>query len=400
MKKTFIALFLIAFIGLAASLSLTRLHFKIAAEGFQEKSFCHISEFIDCDTVVASRYSFLGPVPTSELGIIFYALLLIGLLYSCFLSKMEDRRPTLAFLFAATLFAFVDSVAMAYLSFFKLGVLCLLCGTTYAANFLMLLLFPKALEIRYSRVPGFFVRYVKSLWGRGEFKPRLLFHLGTTLIVAALGLLFFRGLNPEMHRIRAEIPREAYLKFFHSLPQESIDVTGHPFWGFKDAKVTIVEFSDFQCPHCRRAAFTLKPYLKEFRNSIRFVYFNYPLDSACNPAMQHPVHPVSCLAAKAALCAEAEGRFWEYHDKIFENQKRLSRATLLTLAEETGLDASRFESCLVSDKIAQALQQDVEEGARLKIQGTPTVFVNGRPLRDWGDPDVFRMVIEAELQAK
>lgn len=394
MKKIFIALFAFSLMGLVTSISLTQLHFKVSDRGFEEKSFCNISEFVDCDTVIVSRYSHLGPIPTSELGVIYYSLVFLGLLYAWF---QRDRRPTLAFLFASMILACVYSVVMAYLSFFELGVLCLLCFTSYIANFFMLFLFSKALELRYSEVPHFLRRYIGSLFGKGEIKPRIVFHVGVTVVVTVLGLLFFRGLSPRIHKAHAEVPREAYLKSFYNLPQKEIDLANRPFWGAKEAKVTVVEFSDFQCPFCRRAAFSLKPYLKEYRDGLRFVFFNYPLDPSCNPAIQHSLHQVACLAAKSALCASRNGKFWEYHDKVFENQKRLSRATLLNLAKEVGLEPAPFEQCLASDEITEELKKEIEEGNKIEVRGTPSVFINGRLFRDWLSPERLRMVIESEL---
>lgn len=178
-----------------------------------------------------------------------------------------------------------------------------------------------------------------------------------------------------------------------------VSVDDDPSIGSADAPVTIIEFSDFQCPFCRKAAFTLKPYLKEFRNDVRFVFFNFPLDSACNPAIQQTMHPVSCVAAKAVLCAEKQGKFWELHDEAFENQKRLSRSTLLELATKFGLDTAALEKCMSSDEISAVLKRDVDEGNRLEVKGTPAVYLNGRFLRDWPDSERLRMVIESALSS-
>jgi protein-disulfide isomerase len=273
-----------------------------------------------------------------------------------------------------------------------------MCLSTYIVNFLMLLFFPAAMGFGYSEVPTFIGSYLGSVFkpGGGELKPRLPLHLGATIALTALGLLFFFGLNPEAHRPHIPVPRDLYLKAFHELPVQDIDVAGRPFWGNPNAKVKIVEFSDFQCPFCRRAAFTLKPYLKAYKEDVALYFVNYPLDPACNPAIQHAGHPVACLAAKAGVCAEKQGKFWSYHDRLFENQKRLSRATLIELAAEEMLDGPMFETCLASDEALEIVKKDAEKGTKLQIQGTPAVYINGRFFRDWPDPERVRMVIEAE----
>lgn len=372
----------------------------MATRGLEEKSFCHVSEFIDCDTAMASRYSRIktpyGTILTSELGILYYLLVALGLLYA---QVSPNGRATLAFLFVSSLFAIVESVAMAYLSVFRLDVLCLLCFTTYFCNLLLALLFPVALGIRYSEVPKFIGGYIRSFFGKGEMKARPLFHLGMTLLILVVGIVFFRGLNPGVHKAHAEISSVDYVRIFNAIPSKPIDTAGRPYWGEGDGRVTLVEFSDFQCPFCRLAAFTLKPYLKEFQKNIRFVFMNYPLDNSCNPAIPHPMHPVSCMAAKAGICANQMGKFWEYHDKVFENQKKLSRDTLLKLAPEVGLNQEAFEKCLVSDETAALLKKDIDEGAKLDIRGTPSVYLNGRPLREWPNPDRLRTLLEAEISA-
>ncbi len=395
-KKIFIWLLFFALLGLVASLLLTQLHYKSGGMGLDERSFCHVSDFLDCDTVLMSRYSTIASIPNSEIGILYYLLVVIGTLYAWF---SAHRRATLSFLFISSLFSVVYSVIMAYLSIFKLGVLCLLCFTTYVASLFLMVLFPKALEIRYRDIPGFIIQYIKSIFGKsgGELHPRLLFHLVVTIIFFVAGLGFFRGLNPEIHRTHAEIPKEDYLSFFYSLPKKDLHLPERPYWGNKAGPVEILIFSDFQCPFCRRAAFTLKPYLQEYRDKVHFIYMNYPLDNACNPAMTHPMHPTSCLAAKAALCAYKEGKFWDFHDQIFENQKRLSRPTLLEISKILGLDTAKFETCLVSDEVTNLLKEDIDKGNQLEVRGTPSIFINGRSFRDWLDPKRLRTVIESEI---
>jgi len=98
------------------------------------------------------------------------------------------------------------------------------------------------------------------------------------------------------------------------------------------------------------------------------------------------------------LCSFKEGKFWEYHDLIFENQKKLSRDTLLNLAQEIGIDLPRFEQCLASEETTNLLKEDAELGKQLEVQGTPTVFINGHAFRDWSYPERLQLVIESEIQ--
>ncbi len=397
MKKARIVLFLLALVGLIASILLTQLHYKVEKSGFESKSFCNVSEFIDCDSVVASEYSSVRlpflTIPNSELGILYYLIILIGLLYAGWTSDRPDAgRPTMGFLFLSLAFANVYSVVMAYISLGLLGVLCVMCLTTYVVNALLLLFFPSAMGIGWSGVPAFVAGYLRSL-------PRLWPHMAATAAVVGIGVIFFMGLNPTAHRAHVPVPRDLYLKSFESLPVQEIDVTGRPFWGNPNARVKVVEFSDFQCPFCRRAAFTLKPYLKAHKDDVALYFLHYPLDATCNPAVPQGGHPVACLAAKASVCAAKQGKFWDYHDGVFENQEKLSRAVLVAQASKVGLDGPGFESCLASDEAMEAVKKDVEQGGKISIQGTPSLFINGRLFRDWPDPERMRMVIESIIES-
>lgn len=415
MKKARLVLFLLAIVGLIASILLTQLHYKVEKSGFDEKSFCNVSEFIDCDAVVASQYSSvrtsLLSVPNSELGILYYLLVLIGLVYVALKGNGQEagsgvnqaglngiQRGTLGFLFLSMIFANAYSVYMAYLSLSVLGVLCAMCFTTYVVNFLMLLVFPMALGVSYGHVPAFIGRYLSSLTGTADdnLRPRLAIHLVGTVLLAGFGIIFFRGLNPEAHRPYRPIPKELYLKAFRELPMQDIDVSGRPYWGNPNAKVKIVEFSDFQCPFCRRAAFTLKSFLKAYKNDVALYFMNFPLDPTCNPVIQHTGHPLACLAAKAAVCASKQGKFWTYYERVFENQRKLSMSALIEMAAAENLNGPAFENCLASDEALEVIKSDAAQGVSLKIERTPTIYINGRFFRDWPDSERLRMVIEDE----
>jgi protein-disulfide isomerase len=179
------------------------------------------------------------------------------------------------------------------------------------------------------------------------------------------------------------------------MPQ--ISVEGLPQLGNPQAKIQIIEFSDFQCPFCKRAAFTLKASLKEFRKDIVYYFVNYPLDQSCNPGLEATLHPTACLAAKAAICANRQGKFWEYHELVFENQKRISRSLLVDLAATTRLDGPTFENCLTSSDADQILSSEIALGQKAEVRGTPSIFINGRLFRDWNKADRLRRVIEVLL---
>jgi predicted DsbA family dithiol-disulfide isomerase len=165
---------------------------------------------------------------------------------------------------------------------------------------------------------------------------------------------------------------------------------GHPSRGPASAPVTIVEFSDFECPFCGALFPALKALEKSHPDSVRVVYRHFPLTK---------VHPYAQKAAEASLCADEQGRFWQMHDSLFGFQQDLTVESLKLRARELGLDVDAFTRCLESGRQAARVAKDVEEGVRAGVSGTPTLFVNGRVLLG-NQPAELRALIEDELQRR
>jgi protein-disulfide isomerase len=172
-------------------------------------------------------------------------------------------------------------------------------------------------------------------------------------------------------------------------PRAEITVTAaDPAIGNARAPVTIVEYSDFQCPFCLRAAPTLKRLHDTYGDKVRVVWKDFPLTQ---------IHPQAFKAAEAGHCAADQGKFWEFHDKMFGNQQALQPEFLKQYAKDAGLDGSTFETCLDSSKYAERVRDSVAAGAALGVSSTPTVFVNGRMLEGAQPYEVFAAVIDEEL---
>jgi protein-disulfide isomerase len=167
-----------------------------------------------------------------------------------------------------------------------------------------------------------------------------------------------------------------------------VAVDGFPFQGAAKAPVTIVEFSDFHCPYCKRVQPTIAQILAKYGDKVKLVYRHYPIDS---------LHPGARKAAEAAQCANEQGKFWPYHDKLYAGGTDVSSGTLKVFAEEAKLDVSAFDACLTSRKYQAAVQKDVEEAARLGVTGTPAFFINGRLISGSQPLETFARVIEDEL---
>jgi protein-disulfide isomerase len=162
-----------------------------------------------------------------------------------------------------------------------------------------------------------------------------------------------------------------------------IDLIGlnSPRLGSQSAKITIVEFADFTCPFSKQEFLVVRELLAKYPDRINFVFRNFPLGDAN--------HAGGKEAAMAAVCADSQGKFWPFHDKIFQNQKNFTVADLLSLASQSGLNVESFASCLESAAVKSKVEKDWADGAALGVTGTPSFFINGEkvegaiPLEAW-----------------
>jgi protein-disulfide isomerase len=157
--------------------------------------------------------------------------------------------------------------------------------------------------------------------------------------------------------------------------------------GAENARVTIIEYSDFECPFCSQAVQTMDDILKKYPNDVKLVFKHFPLE----------FHPQAEKAAEAAECAADQGKFWEYHDTLFANQKNLDVSDLKNYAKQLGLNTGEFNACLDSGAMASRVESNRKEGAERGVRGTPTFFVNGQSVVGVKPFDVFDTLIQQAL---
>jgi len=167
------------------------------------------------------------------------------------------------------------------------------------------------------------------------------------------------------------------------------DVGKSPFRGNKDAKVTIVEFSDYQCPFCKRGFETMEKIREAYPKDVKVYFKNLPL----------PFHPNADPAARATLAAEKQGKYWELHDALFTNQDKLSEAYIMEQAGKLGLNMDKFKADMNSEEIKKALKEDTEAAGKLGIQGTPGYLVNGVLVKGAYPFEHFKQIIDRWLGA-
>ncbi|MBI2188567.1 MAG: thioredoxin domain-containing protein [Acidobacteria bacterium] len=214
------------------------------------------------------------------------------------------------------------------------------------------------------------------------------------------------AVNPAIHRYLEEQQRSsAYRAMVDELrtagprievvldaPRYEVAIApDDPSLGAASAPVTVVEFSDFQCPFCQRVMPTLKRLRESYGDRVRIVWKDFPLTS---------IHPQAFRAAEAGQCAKEQGKFWEYHDRLFANQQALQPEFLKKYADELGLDAAKFDACLDTAKYAERVQEHMGIGNALGVSSTPSVFINGRLVAGAHPYETFAAIIDEELERK
>ena len=196
------------------------------------------------------------------------------------------------------------------------------------------------------------------------------------------------GVQQARQAFYAHLREQAKVVVLLSPPRIEVGFDPTRVRGNPKAKVMIVEFSDFQCPYCYKAVEKIDAILKAFPNDVKLVFKQYPLDS----------HPQAMISAQAAIAALQQGKFWQLHDVMFKNHNALSRKAILGWAGGLGLDTKRFEADLDSDAVKKLVARDMADGDKAGVEGTPTVYINGKRYNGELALDASRPVIEAELK--
>lgn len=200
-----------------------------------------------------------------------------------------------------------------------------------------------------------------------------------------------QAVNERRASFERELRGQAQVAVQLQVPRAEVVIPkGAPATGAAGAPVTIVEFTDYQCPYCHRAQSVIEEVLQRYAGKVRLVHLDFPLDG----------HPEAVPAARAARCAGEQGKFWEMHDKIFADQKNMNLETYKTYAKQLGMDVGKFEESIKSGRHKAGIQADIAEAAQLGNSGTPAFFVNGRFLSGAKPFEAFAAVINAELRKK
>jgi protein-disulfide isomerase len=210
-----------------------------------------------------------------------------------------------------------------------------------------------------------------------EVRPQLLNYLQQNRLTEARRT-YLKGLRDK-----------AQVKIYLTPPIIEVSAEGAPFKGPQNAPITIVEFSDFQCSYCKRVLNVLDQVLERYPDKVKLAFRDFPILN---------IHPHAQKAAEAAHCAAEQGKFWEYHDLLFEHQDAIPTANFAEHAKALGLEVAAFQACLDSQKFKAKVERNYADGVKAGVSGTPAFFINGRLLSGAQPFDAFKAVIDEELE--
>lgn len=371
----------IGLLGFGISIVLSQHYYDVRSGTAGFKSFCNINQAMNCDLVAASPWAqliFELPIASFSAGW-FLALFLISL----FAHNRLWRRESIRALASMSVLGLLISIPYLCVMALELKTFCLLCLFIDGLN-LLAVVFSLALR------PEFFSKHSTTAPQWRTFG----IVIGCSLLFTVVGLkASFDQVTYSSKDLNGSV--QAVL----STPVLPVQATTEfPSIGPENAPITIVEFSDFQCPFCRIAAFSLNSAINRFPGKVRVVFRNFPLDAACNPLMQQSMHPVACEAARVAVCAHKQGKFEEVYKELFEQQASFAPGKAVQIAEKLGLDSNTLRGCLDSPEVKSAIGRDLEEAGTLGVQSTPVFFINGHRIEGARPAAVWIQVIEKLLR--
>jgi protein-disulfide isomerase/uncharacterized membrane protein len=362
---------LAAVAGLILGSVATWVHHRIVSSSGAYASFCNVSEIINCDSVLTSPYGSLFGVPVSAWAIGFYGILLV-LVVAAGGRPSERRDRVRADAFAWAVAGSLFSAYLALISAFVVKALCLICAGLYTVSTVAL----GAAWIQASPLRKAAGRLLER-WRAVRRHPALSAAV-VAIVISIFVLSGWLGAQTRLTREQVFRSNPQFYDWYTGQPVIGAPIAGGYAQGPENAPIQLVEFSDFECPHCAQAYITLKDLLPRYQNQIRFTYHHFPLSNDCNSAISHKGHEHACRAAVAGDCAAQQGDFQPYANLLFANQGNLDDKSLRSYAKQVGLDVDAFEKCLSSTAAAERVADDIKEGQKAGVRSTPTFFINNR----------------------
>jgi protein-disulfide isomerase len=356
-RRAAYALLALSALGLVTSLYLVFTHIQVRS-AFATPGACDFDERFNCTAAALSPYADIGGVPVAGLGAAYYVGLIALIVMA--LTTAGVRAVIVPMLAGLTVAASIYSLFLLAVSLTMLSAICPGCSVTYLVNIASV-----ALAVMWLTPNARANIDVAGKQAREAVVPLVTFALIMVLVTAFTSIWARSQIAVNLAAKHSDSPQKKLLS------AAEINAIAHsaaaPSMGPVGAPVLIVVFSDFECPHCARFAATLRRLHRNYGDSLRVEYRSYPL----------PMHKNAELAARLGVCAEQQGKFWEFHNLAFEKQNDLSPDAMPEIMDDAGLDVRRALACADLPETQQAVKADVDAGDKLEINGTPAFVLNG-----------------------
>jgi protein-disulfide isomerase/uncharacterized membrane protein len=332
---------------------------------------------VNCETVAESPISVFLDLPVAAWGLFGYAFMAGLCIWGL---RRRQRSPTWPFgaLFWLSVFTAVLGITLFAVSHFVIRSVCIVCGGTYLVNVALLIV--AVVDLR---------RHGSGPWQATREEL-------AALLAAPRPVLIYGGVFAAL-LVAAWFGTPRYWQVVATMGPGGINVgrteEGHPWIGATKPSLEIIEYSDYQCPHCLRGHDDLRKVISEHPGKVRLVHRHYPLDQSCNPIVKRPFHPFACEYSRMAYCAGEQGKFWEANDYIFAQGRRREPLSTQELAEQVALDPEALAACVTGDAAKRAIDADMAEGRELKIRGTPSFVIGDRTYPGRIPPDVLQKAL-------
>lgn len=388
--------FLIAF-GLLVSGYLLFHHFAIMAGKIPESDLCSVVFGKGCLGAALSNFSVFMKIPVGGWGLIYLMILLCLLILSQIFFPFESDE-IIQIAFWISLAGILISLFYILLMMIHPVLFCPFCTVFHVLNFTLFIFILKLTQKPLSSlIKGLkkaigIVFLAKSL-PEGFIKWKwLAFIFPFILGIAVYQWIIMQGQNIRIEKLSGYNPLAEIEKFEANEVFEIRLSDDDAVLGSIDAPVSLIVFSDFQCPLCEMFASNFRHILEYNKDKINIRFKHFPLSSDCNSITKENMHPLACKAARAGEAARIQGRFWEFHDSLYEQGKLKNEEQLFEIARFLKLDMKQFLYDYNSEKCMTKINNDIQEGIRLKLDGTPSAFLNGRKLHQLSENNINFLV--------
>jgi uncharacterized membrane protein len=381
-RLPWIIMVLLLLVGLGFSIYLTHLHISVFTDPNYNagSSVCTISKGVNCETVAKNDFSVFMGVPVSVWGIFGNLLMIFGAVLGFIAPKSKKIH---AYMVGFVGFSILVSILLGYISITKIHSICIFCFGTYFINGLIAILLG---YVMFSNKSNPFIGVVSLIKWSLKKKHVSLGFVITGVAISTFLMMFYPRYwiveeyvdsNLKPSDITYPVSGDRYETSTKKCV-EGCDKKGNHWIGAKNPKLIIHEYSDYECPFCRKFHMEVRKIVNRYPDMVRLVHHHYPLDKECNMLVREEFHKKACLFSKYVMCAGKQNMFWKANDYVFNNRK--TNFSIKAMALALSIDEKKFAGCILQKEMDIVLLEQVNEGVKKRLNSTPVFFVNGKSI--------------------